>query len=45
MIDGVTEELSFLVVDYQSGTLRVQFCETNNAAVAALLRRLEEEMG
>jgi purine-binding chemotaxis protein CheW len=42
-IEGAAEELSFAVVDYQGGTLRVKFHDPGHPAVLELLRQLEEE--
>jgi purine-binding chemotaxis protein CheW len=43
-IEGLAETLSFAIVGYQAGTLRVRFTEPGHAAVEALLQQLQQEM-
>jgi purine-binding chemotaxis protein CheW len=44
-IDGVPHALGFRVVDFQGGMLRLKFDPGNDAALSALVRRLEQELG
>jgi len=43
-IEGVAETLSFAVVEYQNGILRVRFSDSGHPAVEDLLLQLEKEM-
>jgi purine-binding chemotaxis protein CheW len=42
-IETVTDKVNFRVVDFHQGTLRLKFEPSGNAAVSALVRRLEKE--
>jgi hypothetical protein len=44
-IEGVADEMKFHVVTFEGGTLRLKFDECGHPPLAALVRRLEQELG
>jgi len=44
-IEGVADDMKFHVVTFEGGTLRLKFDECGHPPLAALVRRLEQELG